>query len=358
MSKIFTLLITILLFFSMFISCAKPNNSDRSDFDSQELTEKDDNKSTEDNGGSDDKNDGVNNNQNESENGNGKGDGSGNNGENDNVNGGADKDDSTENEKAELSYTRDGNYVYFGEYPQSLKKADVTVSDITDSRGYFLGSDNEYYAKLKASPYESGYKFSTDAAITSGTEYYFKIESLKWRILSESDGNVLLLCESIIENSRYDDTDNNYKDSEIRDWLNNNFYSKAFDELERALIQTVTVDNSINSTGHSVNNNVCENTEDKIFLLSYEEVMNSKYGFSDDISRMKLASDYSRAKGVWISKSVICDQYGNGLWMLRTPNNTYKHFIRECNFNGEITDGGTNINSAFLGVVPALKIKL
>ena len=253
-------------------------------------------------------------------------------------------------------YEREGNIIYLGEYPQTLKASSVTVSDTPNSKGYFLGSDNEYYAKVVATPYESGYKFSTDATVTSGTEYYFKVEPLKWRVLSEKDGNALIFCESIIDNRCYDSDSNNYEQSDIRAWLNGEFYNLAFSENEKKLIQTVPVSNSLATTGYSANSNVCADTNDKVYLLSYQDVINNDYGFDDD-TRVKSVSDYAKAHGAWVSKSNMTGHSGNGMWMLRSPNDTYTHFIRECNYNGEVTDGGTHVNSSFYGVVPALTIK-
>lgn len=328
--SIISVIIVIVILISVFSSCAKPNNAD-----SESKSESASNETLTDNptDGNTDKNT-----------------------ENDTQDGISSDGGNSGNGTAK--YTREGDYIYFGEYPQSLKKSDVTVENSADSRGYFLGSDNAYYAKVVASPYESGYKFSTDVTVMGGSEYYFKVEPIKWRILSESDGSALLLCESILENKAFDAQSNNYKESDVHAWLNDSFYNIAFNELQRGIIQTVSLDNSVNSTGHSENPNVCENTEDKIFLLSYAEVTSANYGFSDDISRMRFASDYALAKGTWISTSDVCEYYGSGLWMLRTPNNTYTHFIRECAFNGEVTDGGTNLVNSFFGVVPALKIKL
>ena len=61
-------------------------------------------------------------------------------------------------------------------------------------------------------------------------------------------------------NAHYYDVDsNNYKDSDICTWLNNDFYNTAF-ALENEYIQTTTVDNS-NLTTHYVSNSyACENT--------------------------------------------------------------------------------------------------
>ena len=88
---------------------------------------------------------------------------------------------------------------------------------------------------------------------------------------------------------------NNYKYSKIRAWLNATFYETAFSELQREIILTTTVDNSVYSTGYDTNPYVCEDTEDKIFLLSYREVTNSEYGFSSSSDREMQTSDYSRA---------------------------------------------------------------
>ena len=203
-------------------------------------------------------------------------------------------------------YTRDGDYIYFGEYPQTIKADDVTITDTTDERGYYLGSDGSYYAKVTADPYNSGYIFSTKTPITEGPVYYFKVDPIRWRILSEENGEAFLLCDSIIDNQRFDNNSNNYAESEIRAWLNSTFYETAFSELERAIILITEVDNSLASTTNSSNPYVCENTNDKIFLLSCAEATNSAYGFSSDImeydiARRLLCSDYSRATGTYMN---------------------------------------------------------
>ena len=259
---------------------------------------------------------------------------------------------------SDTPYTRDGDIIYFGEYPQTLKADSVTVSETPDSRGYYLGSDKAYYERIVAYPYESGYKFSNGQTITEGTAYYFKVEPIKWRIISENNGNATLVCESIIDAYRFDEESNNYALSDVRAWLNETMYDRMFNELQQSLIQTVSVDNSASSTGYSENSNACDNTDDKLFLLAYADVTNSAYGFASDDDRMKVTTDYARVLGAWMSTSDISGYYGNGLWMLRSPNDTYSHFIRECNYNGEVTDGGTNVGSKFYGLVPALTIKL
>ncbi len=234
-------------------------------------------------------------------------------------------------------YKREGDIVYFGEYPQTVKDRYVTVSDTADSRGYFLGSDGAYYAMVTATPYESGYKFSTDAEITSKTVYYFKVEPLKWRVIYENGRSLTLLCESIIANKRYDDDSNDYESSEIRSWLNESFYATAFSELEKTIIKDSLL---------------VGNDKDKVSLASYLDV-----NALEQSIRAKNVSDYARASGAWISTSYLEAHNGNGLWTLRNPNSEYTHFVHECDYNGDISDGGTNLSSTYLGVVPMLKVE-
>ena len=286
------------------------------------------------------------------------------------------------------AYTREGDYIYFGEYPQTLKADSVTITSTTDERGYYLGDDGCYYAKVSADPHYNDFTFSTGASITKGTVYYFKVEPIRWRILSEENGEAFLLCDSIIDvlsyqwdfydryQTYYNNADgvpegtyaNNYKYSEIRAWLNATFYETAFSALQQEIILITEVDNSAkstnphgNETAHNggVNEYVCENTNDKIFLLSQEEATNEAYGFSSsesaDESREMITSDYSRALGALMITTE--DYYGNGWWYHRSP---------DCNRSGyayrSSTDGHCNssiwVDYTNLGTVPALRIQL
>ena len=263
--------------------------------------------------------------------------------------------------KTEQVYTRSGNYIYFGEYPQTIKASNVSIISTTpDADGYYLGSDGERYAKVVADPYNSGYTFSNNSSVTSGNTYYFKVEPIRWRILSESDGNAFILCDSIIANKAYDSSNNNYEDSDIRAWLNDEFYKTAFGELQQALIQTTEVDNSVYSMGYSSNRYACANTFDKVFLLSYREVINSNYGFSSnnnelDEARRMLTSDYSRATGAGMDMS--SSYYGNGWWWLRSPSHDY--FLNAC-YVYSYGYAGYNylVDYDNYGVVPALNLTL
>ena len=258
-------------------------------------------------------------------------------------------------------YTREGDYIYFGEYPQTLKADNVTVGDVADEDGYYLGSDGERYAKVVADQYDSGYTFSDGSAVTYGDTYYFKVEPIRWRILSESDGSVFILADGIIANKAYDaGDDNNYKNSDIRAWLNNEFLNSAFGEVAQGIIKTTEVDNSVYSTGYNSNPNACENTSDKVFLLSYREVTNSDYGFASssstfDTARRMTVSDYARSTGAYYMYP-SSSYFGCGYWWLRSPGSNYSNYARCVSDSGRADDRNVSIDR--YGVVPALNITL
>ena len=181
-------------------------------------------------------------------------------------------------------YTREGDYIYFGEYPQTIKADNVTVGDVADEDGYYLGSDGERYAKMVADPYNSHFTFSDGSKMIGGETYYFKVEPIRWRILSENKNGAFILADSIIENRVYDaGGSNNYMNSDIRAWLNGDFLDIAFEDLAQSLIKMTTVNNSAYSTGYDGNIYACANTSDRVFLLSYREAFEQFLRFFEQV---------------------------------------------------------------------------
>ncbi len=265
-----------------------------------------------------------------------------------------------------------GDYILFGSYPQTLKEASVNVDEITTkTQGeftYYKGSDNEWYAKVVADPFGSDYVFSDNSSVTEGSTYYFKVEPIRWRILTENyiasngiaTGDAMIFCDSIIQNKAYDEgKSNNYENSDIRAWLNDQFYDIAFTEIQKGLIQITNVDNGLYSTTDNINANICNNTTDKIFLLSAREAINPDYGFyhfdtTKDLARRITTSDYSRASGA--KTSTDAEYKGKGYWWFRSPNYYSKYNVSYGLYNG--TTGCYTANNNANGVAPALVIKL
>jgi hypothetical protein len=87
--------------------------------------------------------------------------------------------------------------------------------------------------------------------------------------------------------------------------LNTAFYQTAFDAEEQAKILAATVVNDDNPVWATKGGNT---TEDKVFLLSFNEVMTRAYGFSSnyyayDSRRMAQGTDYAITRGLWVCEN-------------------------------------------------------
>ena len=257
---------------------------------------------------------------------------------------------------AEGNPDENGDYILFGYYPQSAIESSVEIVDTgtQDSRGYYLGSDGEYYAQA-----EDG--------------NYYKVERLRWRILDDTygDGTALIVCDVIVDQVAYQsnytqsgnyyyatdgsniliDNDatvgegvdsshqvyaNNYKHSELREYLTGTFYDTAFNDNEKASIVLTEVDNSLASTSNNGGQYVCENTNDYVFALSYVEAGNTDRNFKP--------TSYAEANGA----------SSTGYGWLRSPydygSNAFVVGIGYYDYY--------NVSDDSSGVVPALQIQL
>ena len=216
-----------------------------------------------------------------------------------------------------------------GEYPQSVVTDQTLISSLnslttTNSKGYYEYG-GEQYQKLRANPYGSNYTFNNGETINYGTYYYFKVEPIQWRYLTDNGNSAFLTSEYLLDNCRYDNDSNNYKNSEIRNWLNHDFLDKAFDD--DSLIITTAVDNSAASTTESPNPYVCETTYDKISLLSKAEVelINADNGFSTIETSECQTTEYARAKGAFCNMNPNYLYHGD--YWTRSPASFQSNYV-------------------------------
>ena len=270
-----------------------------------------------------------------------------------------------------------GDIISFGAWPQTIKSEDITITNETKVVGmftYYKGSDDEWYAKSSENSQKYNCKYSDGTIVGQGGtgEKYFKVEPINWRVLTDNySGKKLLLAESILVNKRFDDKSNNYEDSEIRSWLNGYFLNTAFSDGEQSDISIIRIDNSSLSTNpdedatlweNGENQYACDNTEDKIFLLSVQEVTTASYGFDTDpyackgdgihegSSRIRITTDFAKASGAWQSTET---GYG-GWWWLRSPYYNEDNYVRHVYIDGVAAREGSAVYTEEGGVVPAL----
>ena len=102
-----------------------------------------------------------------------------------------------------------------------------------------------------------------------------------WDVLDKDGDAVLLISHDVIAYQRFSDSRKCviWEDSEIRTWLNQEFYAEAFDEEEQASIRETTLENlstvgfaaHVNPSGDVQVRESRPDTKDKIFLLSWKE---------------------------------------------------------------------------------------
>ncbi len=312
--------------------------------------------------------------------------------------------------KASAAYSV-GDIIYYGTYPQTDVTASLgsvlnSQSGTWKSYNYYSGTGNIEDGQMTASDYmrykDVTYNGNKYRAVTfdsykpyctgytseyhdvqqgngyyTGTPYWFKYEPLKWRVLDPSTG--LVMCETIIDSQPYNnyilyaDNEywgdsaktyyaNNYAKSSIRQWLNNDFYNTAFSDEQKLNIKATTLNNDgyytlTGTTGYERYD--APSTSDKVLLLSYNEVLNSSYGFSTsyltyDSARQAKGSDYAKCQGLWVNNSSGSSYDGCSDWHLRSPG-LFSDIICSVTLDGNVHNYYYTYYTSY-GVRPALKL--
>ena len=153
-------------------------------------------------------------------------------------------------------------------------------------------------------------------------------EEIEWVVLDVQDGKALLLSKYGLEAKPYNTeyTDVTWETCTLRAWLNSDFLNKAFSAEEQSAILTTTVDNSSSQGYNDLNSIDGNNTQDKIFLLSYAEAnryLSVKYWKEDDGNNTKsrvAPTDYAIETGAdSIDNYQTADGKPAGWWWLRMP---------------------------------------
>lgn len=300
----------------------------------------------------------------------------------------------------------DWSYVYFGSYPQSevtdaaiinqidakLAAQNLTVGDV------WIG--NVKYRKISPENADNIMKWiDKDENLRPDQAYrYFKWERIKWKVLNIDKTNTKLFLWSdmaldcnVFEEKAKDVT---WETSSIRTFLNSgecnckeavdfngrweekgftamDFYNTAFSQEEHKMIQYSLSDKNGYKNRPLANGG--NDTDDKVFLLSFDQITNTKYGFADEEhitlqsnSRKVAATDYAEAMGLGDINDAKYgwDHKSSCIYWLR--NSTEQNALI-ASFTGVADNygaaiGGRTISGAYgfcgYGVVPAINIIL
>ena len=170
---------------------------------------------------------------------------------------------------------------------------------------------------------------------------------IEWIVMKNEGNQVLLLSKYVLDAKSYNEEweDVTWETSDIRQWLNNEFYTTAFNKAEKAKIQTSLTKNEDNSKYGTSGGN---DTEDKVFLLSKKE---AKTLFSNNEERIAKATEYAEKSGVYVNEEKAA------WWWLRSPGD-YSDSAAEVSDDGWVDGNGDSVSISRDGVRPALHLNI
>lgn len=177
-------------------------------------------------------------------------------------------------------------------------------------------------------------------------------EPIEWIVLTVEGEKALVVSKYGLEMKVYNESPYSkpwgrvvWASSDIRSWLNGEFYNFSFSELEKTRIIRSEVINGY--TKYSFVDGG-DNTEDYIFLLSVEEA--EKY-FCNNHERVCFLTPYCKAEGAWAEYDGAC------WWWLRSPGEPIE-YATHVFVDGDIHIYGNRLSISGGVVRPALWLKI
>ena len=200
-----------------------------------------------------------------------------------------------------VRYTREGDYIYFGYWPQTCEKDENVIAKLNEIAGKpplprdKTNPDNweshegttymwqkiviyngTKYLGVQMNDYRASGVYSLTSYIMkngyfTSEVYWFKYEPIKWRILTTGENSAYIMSDialdsfSIQPNRKSENRDglfaeynnstgvpdgtyaNNWEYCFLRGWLNETFYNEVFNNLQKEIIKTMKLDNSARS---------------------------------------------------------------------------------------------------------------
>lgn len=202
--------------------------------------------------------------------------------------------------------------------------------------------------------------FGTYPHTSSGTD----ATPIQWRVLENTGGELFLLSEYIIDCKRYHDeaVDISWCDSDLRAWLNHDFFRKALTAAEQQHIKATTcTDNGEGSP----------DTEDRVFLLSVAEVRAFTDVGDGAMRRRAIGTGYAKSKrpdgchlyvyDKEVERDYIVEngeKHGCSWWWTRTQSQRHLGHLSRATFVGARSNIKTygQVDIRYYGVRPAIRL--
>ena len=146
-------------------------------------------------------------------------------------------------------------------------------------------------------------------------------EDIEWTVMDVRDNSVFLVSVYGLDARAYNKTkkDVTWETCTLRGWLNDTFLKAAFTDEEQAAIEVTRVDNSKAQGYVGWNTDGGNDTDDKVYLLSYEE---ARQYFHKDENKICKATAYAASKTDQLYPGRA------GRWLLRSPGPSQDYVAR------------------------------
>ena len=209
----------------------------------------------------------------------------------------------------------------------------------TKSETDFLTNESDSYLSFKSN-LDS---VRVGGIIKLGTypqEVPFSIRTpIQWQILAKKGNRILAISRFALDKRQYSTgkSGTTWENSDIRDWLNDTFFSKVFSQTERSMIVETTI-----NTERAVFDKNSVQTRDKVFLLSVPEAQH--YFPRDEKRNCKLTQFAARKRG-------------KDGWWLRSRGEKSNYAAVVSDLGGRILESGSPADMSH-AVRPAIWIEL
>ena len=221
---------------------------------------------------------------------------------------------------------------------ESNNEQSINPDDHTDTKTKKLnGFIRSFNKSKKRDEHNLKYKFDDDIKFVKFGR--FNGRPISWIVLSEDDGNMLLLSKFALTHMPYNDVLelSTWDMCSLRKWLNNDFYFKCFNKEEQSFMVKHLV-NADTVSEHELNPG--DDVEDYVHILSFKEYLDYFSSIGRNLTwKCKLLPDM-RLRQCWV-RNYGADRFRAG-------------FIGR---SGTLHEGGSAVNSPRNAVRPVIVVK-
>ncbi len=203
------------------------------------------------------------------------------------------------------------------------------------------------YAKLKIGDRVWLGSYEQDNNFFNGTE------PIEWTVIQVQDGTALLLSRYVLDEKKYDvlQSDDkikvNWDSSNLKNWLNSEFFKNSFTSSEKSFIQPVRIGQNDRPQPIAA---IETNRDNYVFLLNWEEM---GYAIGSGLFEDPVPTKYAMRNGA------AQNNYGSTKWWLRSTDFSRGYQLTDnvCTIQ-KLGLYGEDFSDVTCGVQPAMMLRL